>query len=190
MAPTPEELFAAQQAQQKQEQFDRLKRNVAVAGVVICPIIAFLPPRKLDWYTFGLGTAWVLSADHVITVSTGKRSYQHFSFSAPNALPTERAREIQRTLKEKDVVEQGKESLKEGENPKAAGFLKRVWMGGEQEGWKERRLKEERDKLAQGESYQSMILDQIWEVWNWGGNKKNGEGESEKKERGGEEEKK
>ena len=41
-------------------------------------------------------------------------------------------------------------------------------MGGETEGWKERRLKEEQEKLDQGEGYWDMIVDQVWEVWNWG----------------------
>ena len=45
---------------------------------------------------------------------------------------------------------------------------KEIWMGGEKEGWKERRLREEQEKINQGEGYGSMIMDQIWEVWNWG----------------------
>jgi hypothetical protein len=36
------------------------------------------------------------------------------------------------------------------------------------EDWKERRLKEEQEKLDQGEGYGGMIMDQIWDVWNWG----------------------
>ena len=34
--------------------------------------------------------------------------------------------------------------------------------------WRAERLKEEREKLAQGEGYGGMIKDQIWEVWTWG----------------------
>lgn len=49
---------------------------------------------------------------------------------------------------------------------------KEIWMGGEAEGWKERRLREEQERIAKGEGYGSMIMDQIWEVWNWGGQKK------------------
>jgi hypothetical protein len=45
---------------------------------------------------------------------------------------------------------------------------KEIWMGRETEGWQERRLKEERERLANGEGYGDMIMDQIWEVWNWG----------------------
>jgi hypothetical protein len=46
--------------------------------------------------------------------------------------------------------------------------LQTVWMGGEKAGWKERRLAEEQEKISQGEGYGGMIMDQIWEVWNWG----------------------
>lgn len=55
---------------------------------------------------------------------------------------------------------------------------KEIWMGGETEGWKERRLREEQEKIEQGEGYGSMIMDQIWEVWTWG--KKQGEELKEK----------
>ncbi len=46
--------------------------------------------------------------------------------------------------------------------------LRKVWMGSEKAGWKERRLAEEQEKISQGEGYGGMIMDQIWEVWNWG----------------------
>lgn len=46
--------------------------------------------------------------------------------------------------------------------------LEKVWMGSEKPGWRERRLAEEQEKISQGEGYGGMIMDQIWEVWNWG----------------------
>lgn len=39
---------------------------------------------------------------------------------------------------------------------------------GQSQDWKSERLREEREKLARGEGYGSLIMDQIWEVWNWG----------------------
>ena len=36
------------------------------------------------------------------------------------------------------------------------------------EDWKAERLKEEQEKLDQGEGYGDMIKDQIWDVWTWG----------------------
>lgn len=62
---------------------------------------------------------------------------------------------------------------------KERGVLGRLWMGGEEEGWKERRLEEERKALEEGKGYTDMILEQIWEVWNW--DKKKGKGGEEGK---------
>lgn len=55
-------------------------------------------------------------------------------------------------------------------NPPSAleAAAKELWMGGEREGWRERRLREEQEKITRGEGYGSMIMDQIWEVWTWG----------------------
>ena len=33
--------------------------------------------------------------------------------------------------------------------------------------WKQERLREEQSKLHSGEGYGSMMMDQVWEVWNW-----------------------
>jgi hypothetical protein len=45
-------------------------------------------------------------------------------------------------------------------------------MGNEEEGWKERRLREEQKALDEGKGYGDMIKEHIWEVWNWGDAKK------------------
>jgi len=55
------------------------------------------------------------------------------------------------------------------------GILGRLWMGGEEEGWKERRLEEERRALEDGKGYLDMIFEQVWDVWNWDKKKKGGE---------------
>ncbi|KAJ5558444.1 hypothetical protein N7535_008655 [Penicillium sp. DV-2018c] len=68
------------------------------------------------------------------------------------------------------------------------GVVQRVWMGGESEGWKERRLREERKALSEGKGYGDLIQEHIWDVWTWGG--KDGKGEGGKEGVVGEEEKK
>ncbi|OQE44390.1 hypothetical protein PENCOP_c002G02370 [Penicillium coprophilum] len=47
--------------------------------------------------------------------------------------------------------------------------VQRVWMGGESEGWKERRLREEQKALSEGKGYGDLIQEHIWDVWTWGG---------------------
>ncbi|KAJ5952752.1 uncharacterized protein N7479_011165 [Penicillium vulpinum] len=55
------------------------------------------------------------------------------------------------------------------------GVMQRVWMGGESEGWKERRLREEQKALSEGKGYGDLIQEHIWDVWTWGG--KDGKGD-------------
>ncbi|KAK4979536.1 hypothetical protein LTR66_010462, partial [Elasticomyces elasticus] len=88
-------------------------------------------------------------------------------------LPTERAREFQRRLREERAAREahdralGVGNLEETEKHK--GILERVWMGDEKEGWKERRMMEEREAFEEGKSLWDIMIDQIWEVWNWKG---------------------
>ena len=77
-------------------------------------------------------------------------------------LPTERAREVQAKLREAREEERRKLGKEEDK-----GVLQKIWMGGETEGWKERRLEEERKAIEEGKSYTDMIYEQIWDVWNW-----------------------
>jgi hypothetical protein len=54
---------------------------------------------------------------------------------------------------------------------KERGILGRVWMGGEGDDWKAKRDQREREALEEGKGYGGLIMDQIWEVWNWGKDK-------------------
>ncbi|OCK91901.1 uncharacterized protein K441DRAFT_453693, partial [Cenococcum geophilum 1.58] len=173
-----------QLAQRKQERCQTVTRNLSIACLVACPVIAALPPRKLDLYTFALGGVWVVSANHVTRSYTGHGIWQHVVPLGDNSsLPTERAREVQRVLRERQEREKGREGerrgareireealreLGRGEKARERGLLERAWMGDEKEGWKERRLQEEREALEEGRGYGSLIMEQIWEVWNWG----------------------
>ena len=49
-------------------------------------------------------------------------------------------------------------------------------MGNEREGWKERRVREEREKLEEGKGYKDLIGERIEEVFREG---RGGEGEKE-----------
>lgn len=46
--------------------------------------------------------------------------------------------------------------------------LNKIWMGGEDEDWKRKRDEKEKEALEDGRGYGGLIMDQIWEVWNWG----------------------
>lgn len=170
---TPEQRLAQENAQR----YTRILRNVAIGGVVICPIIMLMPPRKLDLYTFSLGLGFYLSADHLCESYYGRGLVTQLSpFRAATDLPTERAREVQAKIRE--AREEERRKLGKGEEEEE-GVLKKIWMGGESEGWKERRLEEEKRAMEEGKSFSDMIFEQIWDVWNWD---KKGKSDEEKKE--------
>lgn len=57
-------------------------------------------------------------------------------------------------------------------------FLQRIWMGSEGADWKQKRDEREKKALEEGKGYGDLIMDQIWEVWNWGKT----DGDEEKKD--------
>ena len=101
-------------------------------------------------------------------------------------LPGEKARDVQERLKRERLLRaqpggQGSERGEEG-NAKEKGVVEKLWMGQEGEGWKERRIREEREALEEGRGYGGLIVDQIWEVWNWGKTKEKGDDMGEGRE--------
>jgi hypothetical protein len=115
------------------------------------------------------------------------RVLSSLSFSA-DGLPTEKAR-ANRALIEAELAR--REAEKGQGRGQKNGVLERLWMGDEEEGWKERRLKEEEEALKSGKSYWDLISEQVSEVWSGKGKKKEKEEDEEGKEKEkGEEEKK
>ncbi|KAL2119464.1 hypothetical protein VTJ04DRAFT_6425 [Mycothermus thermophilus] len=102
-------------------------------------------------------------------------------------LPTETARrnrELMEAERRRRAEAEGREYVPKhsGEDNKV-GWWKRVWMGGEKEDWKERRLEEERKALEAGKGYGDLIVEQIKEVLGKGEKKegsKREEGEGKK----------
>ena len=158
----PEQRLALEQ----QARYQRITRNLAIGGLIVCPIIALLPPRKLDLYTFGLGIGFYLSADHLSTIRTGRGLVQQLSPMRAVDLPTEKAREMQRVFAEEREKNQKLQEQRSGLNDDKSA-LERIWMGDEKEGWKERRIEEEKKALQEGKTYTDLVFGQIWDVWNW-----------------------
>jgi hypothetical protein len=184
---TPEERLALEQ----KARYDRITRNIAIGGLTLCPLIAVMPPRKLDWYTLSLGIGFYLSADHLATQYNGRSLLQQVSFRSPiEALPTEKAKETSRILKEREEAERDKARREAarmglaGPQKESKPWWKKLWMGDEEEGWRERRMEEERKAFEEGKSYTDVILEQIWEVWTWekkGGKKEEKDANDEEK---------
>lgn len=153
------------------------------------PVLIALPPRKLDFYTFALGSSWALSANHLYKERQRERQRSPFGGLQQHAAEASEAEvggggkktryemvqeQLRREKRHRRLLEgplDGNEEEESGDGRPLSGIqkgLEKVWMGNEKPGWKERRLAEEQEKISQGEGYGGMIMDQIWEVWNWG----------------------
>ncbi|KAK6359744.1 hypothetical protein TWF696_000883 [Orbilia brochopaga] len=55
------------QLTQRQRSMKDLQYKTAVVCTVLCPLIILMPPRKMDFYTFGLCCTTVYCVNHVMT---------------------------------------------------------------------------------------------------------------------------
>ncbi|RAL14868.1 uncharacterized protein BO97DRAFT_476285 [Aspergillus homomorphus CBS 101889] len=195
---TPDQQQAAAAAAalqtQREADYQRFKTYTAWTLLIASPILIALPPRKLDNLTVLQLSAFSISANHLTRERTGRSIVDRIEdkiasgrtrsdgtlASLGSGLPSERALEIQARLRadrEKQIEEAKGEELaklkarEEFEKP----VLQRVWMGSETEGWKERRIREEQQALAEGKGYGDLIREHIWDVWTWGKGKDEGE---------------
>lgn len=163
------------------DSFGKFLHNLSIAMLVGAPVLIALPPRKLDLYTFFLAGSFIASGNHLVKERTGAGLlYQLPGARLPPAAIEYQERMRARDPAQKRLLDESKPQTstiqqelerRKIEHRQPAGLekvAKDIWMGGEKEGWKEKRLAEEQKKLDEGEGYGSMIVDQIWEVWNWG----------------------
>jgi hypothetical protein len=135
--------------------------RTAQAIFVVAPVLMLLPPRRLDLNTFLLGSMFAAS---------GARLYNQRQLDRMPLMVTQPPQvQLSTHQEQKRLLEEPGPSAQS----KTGGSIleqkaKEIWMGGETEGWKEKRLREERERLAKGEGYGDMIMDQIWDVWTWG----------------------
>ena len=132
-----------------------------------------------------------MSANYLVRERTGKGFFGHITAplaEAKNEMPSERALAVQaqlRAARDAQLREGGAtgeelEKLRERQKHDK-GFVNKVWMGDETEGWKERRIREEQKAFAEGKGYGDLIMEQIREVWPWG-EKKRGDADEQTKD--------
>ena len=171
--------------------YTSFKHTASLGMLILAPILIALPPRKLDLYTFSLAGATVLSANQLAREHTGAGIWEGIR----NKVGREAVREAgQREGPGRDAwvrVDRGTERVERPQGrlleepasaPAAASAEHKTGMspiaGASKSDWKAERLRTEQEKLDEGEGYGSMIVDQVWEVWNWGEKKMEGaEGE-------------
>lgn len=145
--------------------------NASLALVVVCPLVALLPPRKLDFFTLGLAGTTLYSANYLIAERSGRSIYQHLSYrrTANQAPRPTTSRPDDESVGA--VVDAELRHLKEESRRGAVheGLAERITEETKRKGgWVQERAAEETDALDVGKGYGDIIMDQIWEVVNWG----------------------
>ncbi|EEH04246.1 conserved hypothetical protein [Histoplasma capsulatum G186AR] len=181
--------------------YEKFKNFAAYTFLFASPVFIALPPRKLDFYTFSLGAAFLVSANRISSIHTGSsivgqlrsRTVGENRPTVFRDLPTPQAEAMQAQLRavreaemrEGNIVGQELERWKQRQaEEKEMSIVQKVWMGGEREGWKERRRREEQKALEEGKGYGDLIKEHIWDVVTWG--QKDGElGEEDEVKSGG-----
>lgn len=166
----------------READYQSFKHYAALTFLVASPILIAIPPRKLDHLTVLLTGAFCISANHITREQTGRSILDRLPSSSNKhspgvfrELPSQQAEEIQARLRAaRDAqIRDGGVTADEMEKLKARqlqekGVARRIWMGSETDGWKERRLQEEQKALAEGKGYGDLIKEYIWDVWTWG----------------------
>ncbi|THZ54192.1 hypothetical protein D6C90_00138 [Aureobasidium pullulans] len=163
------------------ERYKVTLHRAAIAALVVCPALAALPPRKLDFYTISLIGMTGYSANYLYRESQGQSIWKVIGGSkaeemrpkGDTSLPTDKAREFQRQLKlQREARAAGDNSGVQAAQENKQNILEQVYYGNEKpEGWRARRAEEDQKALAEGKGLSDIIMDQIWDVWTWGKHK-------------------
>ena len=171
--------------------------NVALGVTPIALGALFLPPRKLDLRQVILGGVAVWGTNQLVYDYSGRSFAQRFGARMEQLSGTGLPEKAQRTqtllraerekkrrqleqarttaepgLSEADraLLEEQKEHERERERGRSRAErspLEVLWMGDQDDDWKEKRDRREKEALSEGgDGYWGLITDQIAEVWN------------------------
>ncbi|KAL8973087.1 MAG: hypothetical protein Q9197_002491 [Variospora fuerteventurae] len=163
-------------------------RPLFLSLLVTTPILAALPPRKIDLYTFMLGCTFILSAEE-LTIGSASRRFSSTTTLRPPPPPlpqqaqpfaahpqdaneklplAAQSEATQRFLSSDTAPEDAKARFLRREREEeagVAGMARKLWYGSETEGWKERRIREEKEALEEGRGYGELIWDAVREAF-------------------------
>ncbi|KAK3328012.1 hypothetical protein B0T19DRAFT_423445 [Cercophora scortea] len=189
-------------AEQKWQGTPPLLHNAAIAVSILGPIALLLPGRGRGKFSvqntvLSCGSFWALNqltydfTGKSINQRSSERWASVFSFETlpVKARANQALMEAERERREAELPSEVKARLEEARRVRdevkkgqEKGVIGRLWLGGEDEDWKAKRLEEEKKALESGKGYGEMIMEQIWDVWNQGSDKKKekgGEGQAE-----------
>lgn len=161
-----------------------LRHNASIGALILCPILALIPPRKVDPYTFMLATSATLAGNNLVRDYTGRGVWERIDRRTsgllkkpdpiePLSTPTRtaaaakegsgdayaRARTAGRSLEQPGRL---------GEETRASTLSTAADSAqGETSSWPEERRAREKVALEDGAGYWGLIKSQVWEVWNW-----------------------
>jgi hypothetical protein len=157
--------LASTQQQQltKEQQWPIIKHRISLVFLVACPTLILLPPRKLDFYTFALTGATVISANHLVKERYGRgiigvlasplttyRFKDKDGTSWRQDLPTEEARIMRERLRsEKEARDEGARRLER--DRRRVTWATDLAVG-----------QEEHDREAEDEQRKLGMLDRLW----------------------------
>ena len=147
-------------------------RTTAMVTAVACPLLALLPPRKLDFFTAGLGITTIYSTNYLVRDYTGRSIQQHITGYRPPVLARENMQKDEAQTQASDAVRLQRQEALMSSNKEGTSIAEQV-EGTRQAKWAQERNQEVQDALDVGKGFGDIIMDQIYEVWNWG--KKRGE---------------
>ncbi|KAK6431596.1 hypothetical protein LTR95_012243 [Oleoguttula sp. CCFEE 5521] len=149
--------------------YARTLHNVALVTAIACPLLALLPPRKLDLFTLTLGGTSVYSVNYLVRESTNRSILQHLSGRGTH-VGVHSAPQIDETPSAvPNVVRQHtQEALRTVKAEKSLSVTAEVQAARDSKDWVAERDKDVQEALDVGKGFGDMIMDQIYEVVNWG----------------------
>lgn len=134
---------------------------------VACPLLALLPPRKLDFFTAGLGITTIYSTNFLVRDYTGRSIQQHITGYRPPVLTRENVQKDEAHTQASDAARLERQGALMSSNKERMGIAEQV-EGTRQAKWAQERNQEVQDALDVGKGFGDIIIDQVYEVWNWG----------------------
>lgn len=182
--------------QLRQAQYHNLLTYTSLGALLLCPALIALPPRKFDFYTILLISGTALGGNQVLREYTGRGitervpALQRLTGDArlpttqergPLGIPADlvrpsAARQADEGLGTTVAVARAVRDMKAAEAQAQAHAEEEVSRRRKAD-WKVVREEREREALEDGgKGYGGLIMDQIWEVWNWGRESGGGKG--------------
>lgn len=134
---------------------------------VACPLLALLPPRKLDFFTAGLGITTIYSTNYLVRDYTGRSIQQHITGYRPPVLAGQGIQKDEAQTQASDAARLERQEALMSSNKERMSIAEQA-NGTRQAKWAQERNQEVQDALDVGKGFGDIIIDQVYEVWNWG----------------------